>query len=147
MEVILLHILAMIAFVACQAEETFLEDRIGLVPKGKTETDELMAVTNRRQAILIPAIGARPSVVVRKIFPGLSGRAVVLAHRTPRAITDVGTPALPMRFACPGFFETFFFGVHSFSPCFDGFITINLWSNARSSLGCLRIFSNHSRAG
>ena len=58
MEVILLHIFTVISFVACQAEETFLEDRIGLVPECKTKTDELMAVTDSGKAILIPAIGA-----------------------------------------------------------------------------------------
>src|SRR5438094_735716 len=71
-EVIFLHILAVIAFVAGQAEEAFLEDGIGLVPKCKTKTHELMAVTNRRQAVLVQAIGARTSVIVRKIFPRLS---------------------------------------------------------------------------
>src|SRR6266567_5814605 len=58
MEVILLHIFAVISFVARQAEETFLEDGIGLVPKCKTKTDELMAVTDPGKAILVPAIGA-----------------------------------------------------------------------------------------
>src|ERR1700741_1955455 len=58
MEVILLHIFAVISFVACQPEETFLEDRIDLVPECKTKTDELMAVTDSGKAVLVPAIGA-----------------------------------------------------------------------------------------
>src|SRR5713226_2953083 len=146
-EVILLHVLAVIAFITSKAEETFFEDGISVVPKCEPEADELVTVANRGEAILVPAIGARAGVIVRKIFPCFSGGAVVLAHRSPRAIADVGAPALPMYFAGAGFFETFFFGVHSCSPRFDCFRAINLWSNAPSSLVCLRIFSSHSRAG
>src|SRR5713101_8424058 len=111
-EVIFLHILAVIAFVAGKAEETLLENGIGLVPKCKTKTHELMAVADRRQAVFVPAIGARPSVIVRKIFPRLSGGAVVLAHCAPGAIADIGAPALPMGFAGSCFFQTFLFCVH-----------------------------------
>src|SRR5207247_2004388 len=73
-EVIFLHVFAVIAFVAGKAEETFLENGIGLVPKCKTKTHELMAVADRSQAVLVPAIGARTGVIVRKIFPRFSGR-------------------------------------------------------------------------
>src|SRR6266478_724352 len=58
MEVVLLHIFAMISFVACQAEETLLEDGIVFVPKCEAETDELMSVTDRGEAVLVPAISA-----------------------------------------------------------------------------------------
>src|SRR6266478_277198 len=146
-EVILLYIFAMVSFVARQTEQPLLENGIGLVPKSETETNELVAVTDRGKTIFVPAIGARTSVIVRKIFPCLSGRAVVLANRSPRAIADVGAPALPMCFVCTCFIESFFFGIHSCSPRFDCFRAINFWSRAPSSLVCLRIFSSHSRAG
>src|SRR6266403_1470881 len=92
-EVVFLHIFAVIAFVAGQPEETLLEDGISFVPQGQTETYELVAVTYRGEAVLVPAISARAGVIVRKIFPRLSGRAIVLAHRSPGAIADVGAPA------------------------------------------------------
>src|SRR6266702_1983344 len=98
-EVILLYIFAMVSFVAGKAEETFFEDGISFVPKCEPEADELVTVANRGEAILVPTIGARAGMIVRKIFPRFSGGAVVLAHRSPRAIADVGAPALPMRFA------------------------------------------------
>jgi len=82
-EVIFLHILAMIAFVAGQPEETLFEDGIRPVPEREAEADELVAVADRGEAVLVPAISARAGVIVRKIFPRLSSRAVVLAPPFP----------------------------------------------------------------
>ena len=146
-EVILLYVLAVIAFVTGKAEETFFEDGICFVPKCEPEADELVTVANRGEAVLVPAICTGAGVIMRKIFPRFTGRTIVLAHCSPGAIADVGTPSLPMRFARTCFFESLFFGIHSCSPRFDCFRAINFWSRAPSSLVCLRIFSSHSRAG
>ena len=43
-KIIFLHILAVIALAAGEAEEAFFEDRIAAVPEGQGETDELMLV-------------------------------------------------------------------------------------------------------
>jgi hypothetical protein len=45
-EVLLLHVLAMIALVAVQAEEAFFEDRIAAVPHSDRKANVLMAVAD-----------------------------------------------------------------------------------------------------
>src|SRR5207245_11692260 len=95
-EVVLLDVLAMIAFAAGEAEEAFFENWIAMVPHGDRETDALVAIADPRESILVPAVRARAGMVVREIVPGGSARAVVLAHAAPGAFTDVRAPTLPM---------------------------------------------------
>src|SRR5262249_25134123 len=112
MKVILLHVLAVVALVPCQAEEPFLEDGIRFVPESEAETDVLMAVANGGEPILVPAVGAGGGLGVWKIFPGFTGGAVVLANRSPGAVAHVRSPAFPVGLASSRFFETFFFCIH-----------------------------------
>src|SRR5262249_34263706 len=46
-----------------------------------------------------PAIGAAPRVIVREVIPAGPVCGVVLAHRAPLALGEVGTPALPVPLA------------------------------------------------
>ena len=57
-EVLLLHILAVIALVAGKADRAALS-RMGslTVPKGQTKTNHLMAVANAAETIFAPSIG------------------------------------------------------------------------------------------
>src|SRR6516225_2478714 len=57
-EVILLHVFAVIALVAGEPEGAFFEDRIALVPQGETKAKELPVVAQSGEAVLAPAIGA-----------------------------------------------------------------------------------------
>ena len=57
-EVIFLHVLAVIALVAGQAEDAFFQDRVALVPQSQGEADHLLAVADAGQPIFIPAVGA-----------------------------------------------------------------------------------------
>src|SRR4051794_35319740 len=57
-----------------------------------------MPVTDSRDPILVPPVGSGSRVIVRKILPGVAMRAVVLADRSPGALAQVRTPALPV---CP----------------------------------------------
>ena len=102
-EVVFLHVLAVIALVAGQAEDPFFQDGIALVPQRQGETDHLVAVADAGQSIFVPAVGAGTGVVVREIFPGVSVRAVVFAHGAPGALAEVGPPALPVLPARSGF--------------------------------------------
>ena len=45
-EVILLYILAMIAFMGREAESAFLQDRVVAVPERRSEGQQLISVTN-----------------------------------------------------------------------------------------------------
>src|SRR5260370_25250136 len=92
----LLHVLAVIALLSAQPEQPFFQDGIAKVPERDGEAEELVPIADARDAVLVPAIGARAGVVVRKIFPGGALGAVVLAHGAPAALGQVRTPALPV---------------------------------------------------
>ncbi len=94
-EVALLHVLPVVALRGHEAEEAFLEDGIALVPEGEGEYQDLVAVTEAGQAVLAPAEGPAPGVVVRERIPGRAVRAVVLADGPPRPLRHVGPPAAP----------------------------------------------------
>ena len=64
-------------------------------PQGHSKTQALMIVGDARDAFLAPAIGARARVIVRRIVPGRAVRGVVLAHRPPQAVGEIGTPSTP----------------------------------------------------
>ena len=70
-EVILFDIFAMIALVAGQPKQAFLEDRIPAIPEGEGEADELMPIADASDTILAPAIGLGTGLIVGKIVPGV----------------------------------------------------------------------------
>ncbi len=115
-EVILLHVLAMIAFMARQPKQAFLQNMIAPIPKRQREANPLMAVANPPDAVLPPAIRARPCHVVRKIFPRGSARTVILANRSPLPLGEIRPPALPMLGSLVGFLQALFFGCHEVLP-------------------------------
>ena len=57
-EVVLLHVLAMIAFVCVEAEHALFENGIARVPKGQREAQILMAIADAGDAVLIPPVSA-----------------------------------------------------------------------------------------
>src|SRR5215469_6182756 len=58
-----------------------------------------MAVRNSGHPILIPAVNSRAGMLVRKVFPSVAMRTVVLPHRTPGPFAQIWSPALPVLFA------------------------------------------------
>src|SRR5690348_6912480 len=90
-EPVLFRVLAVVALVAGQAEDALLEDRVLAIPERQCEAKRLSVVTDAGEAILVPSIRARASVVVRKKLPGGAVVAVVLAHGPPAAFAQVGT--------------------------------------------------------
>src|SRR5580698_1883713 len=94
-EVVLLHILAVVALAGSEAEGALFQDGILPVPESKTEHQELIPVANRSQPVFTPAVSLAASHVVRKEIPRRSIRAVVLANSAPGAFTDIGAPPAP----------------------------------------------------
>src|SRR6185369_5557013 len=89
----LLHVLAVVALLAGEAEEPLLEERIAAVPQREGEAQVLAVVAQPADPVLAPAVGARPRVVERERGPRLAVGGVVLAHRAPGAEREVGTPS------------------------------------------------------
>ena len=104
-EVVLLHILAVIALAVGQAEQALLEDRVLAVPQRQGKAQTLPVVAQPGDAVLAPVIGARPCLIVGEVVPGVAVRAVVLADRAPLALAEIGAPLLPGDSAVPRGFK------------------------------------------
>src|SRR6516164_1437285 len=115
-EVIFLDILAMVALVTGQAEGALLEDRIDAVPQRERQAEALLAVADAAHAVLAPAIGARAGLVVVEILPGSPAGAVILAHRSPGALGEIGAPQAPVLPALMLRLEAAPFRIHPRSP-------------------------------
>ena len=115
-EVVLLHVLAVIALAVGEAEQALLEDRVLAVPERERQADPLLVVRDSRDAVLAPAVGARACVVVGKVVPGVAVVAVVLTDGAPLALAQVGAPLLPGSLPAPRLFEALAFGGHPSPP-------------------------------
>src|SRR6516225_8933361 len=91
-EIVFLDVLAVVAFVAGQAEGTLFEDRVAAVPQRERETQALLLVAQSAEPVLVPAIGARARLVVAKMLPGFTMEAVILAHGAPGAFGQIRAP-------------------------------------------------------
>ena len=94
-EIVLFHVLAVVALVGGQAEEAFLEDGIAFVPENGGEAKKLIAIANAGDTVLAPAIGFAAGEFVRQIAPGVAVGAVIFADGGPGALADVRPPATP----------------------------------------------------
>src|SRR6266545_1215281 len=108
-EVVLFDVFTVIAFAAGQTEYALFQNRIATIPQRQRETHHLLTIADSGQTVFVPAVGARPRVIVWKIVPGSATGAVVFAHRAPGAFAHVGPPALPMRFTIARFLKPSFF--------------------------------------
>lgn len=91
-EVILLHVLPMVALLAGKAKGTLLENRIATVPQPQGKTESLLLVANTTHTILVPAVGSGTSLVMIKIFPRCALPTIVLPYGPPTALSQIGTP-------------------------------------------------------
>src|SRR5712692_11952362 len=104
-EVVLFHILAVIALISGQAEEAFFQDRITPVPERKAEAHHLVAIADSANAVFAPTVGARAGVVMREKFPSGAVGTVIFTDCAPLAFRKIGPPALPVFLADARFFE------------------------------------------
>jgi hypothetical protein len=117
---VVLHILTMIPLRVGQPEGPFFEDRILAVPEGSGEAESAIDIAENEQAVFAPAIDAGASMIVRKIVPGIAIRRVVLPHRSPLALAEIGSPKLPSftpLIACEDTLGFSFGGHFGFSAC------------------------------
>jgi hypothetical protein len=119
-EIVFFDVLAVVALAVGQAEEAFLENGVLTVPQGQGEAEPLLVIGQAGDAVLAPAVGPGAGLIVGEVVPGVAALAVILPHRTPLALAQIGAPLLPGRFAVPGLFQTygfFIFGCHGSLRC------------------------------
>jgi hypothetical protein len=85
-EVILLHVLAVVPLEWVDAEKPFLEVRVRFVPEGRREAEQLKPVADAGDAILAPAIGLGPRQPIWEISPGVAIRRIIFPDGTPRTV-------------------------------------------------------------
>src|SRR5262245_23353240 len=105
-EVILLDILAMVAFIIGQAKQTFLEDRVLAVPQGQGQAKLLLIIRNTGQAIFPPAVGAGASLVVTEVFPGVAGITIIFTNGSPLPLAEVRSPLSPGGILLASFYQS-----------------------------------------
>jgi hypothetical protein len=110
-EVVLLDVFAVIAFVVGEPEEALLQDGVLAVPERERKAEDLAVVRDARKSVLPPPIRARPRLVVGEVAPCVAGVAVVLPDGALLALAQVRTPLLPRRSVLAGLSESCFFGV------------------------------------
>src|SRR5713101_2603159 len=143
-EVVLLDVLAMVALGTGEAEVALLEDRVAAVPERQREAEALMVVRDAQDAVLAPAIGARARVVVRKIVPGRAVGGVVLSHRPPLAVGEIGRPSQPLRRSHGRFLEPLL--LHARVGRLRGLLSFHAVSaQARSTSATLQAWAGHPR--
>src|SRR5262249_47962690 len=115
-EVVLLHVLAVVALAVGQPEQPFFQDRVAAVPQRQREAEPLPIVGDARQAIFAPSIGPGPSLVVSEIIPGVAPFAIVLPAGPPLPLAEVRPPPFPRTSMLPGLFESDMFFRHTVPP-------------------------------
>ena len=88
----LLHVLAVVALLVGEAEQTLLQDAVAPVPQGQTDAELAALVTDAGQAVLAPPIGARAGLLVGERAPRVAVAAVILAHGGPIAARSNTAP-------------------------------------------------------
>ena len=109
-EPVLLDVLAVVALGVGEAEHPLLQDRVGAVPQRERKAEALALVAYPCDPVLAPAVGARPSLVVREVAPRVAVLAVVLADGAPLALAQVRAPGLPGDRAGPRLLEAAMLG-------------------------------------
>ena len=94
-EVVFLHIFAVIALRVGQAEETLLENRIPVIPQAEREAEIDAVITESGNTIFAPAIHPRTSLLVAERVPGISIGTLIFSDRAPLALAEIRTPLPP----------------------------------------------------
>ena len=104
-EVILLDILAVVAFAVGQPKQALFKNRVLFVPQGQGKAQPLVVIGDSGQTVLAPAIGARTGLVVSEVGPSIAFFTVIFAHGPPLPFAEIRSPFLPWTFIFPVFYE------------------------------------------
>src|SRR5579884_4025370 len=138
--IIFFDILAVIALLSVEAEESLFQNGIVSVPEGRSEADILVAVTEAGDAVFPPAVGSGARMVVRKVIPGCAIGAIVLTHRSPLPLAHIRPPAFPVDDPPPILFQSIMFSSHM-----SALLTTLLNDSANHNIFVHRDFYRHER--
>lgn len=94
-----LETFTMITLRIAQAKQSFLQERILLIPEGKGDMLVAMSITYTSDTILAPSERSRPCLVVREVAPSVAVVRVVFPYSGPLSLSSIAAPFLPI--LCP----------------------------------------------
>src|SRR5215472_9946464 len=94
-EIVFLHVLAVIPLAVAQSEQAFLQDRVVTVPQRQREAQQLTIIRNAGEPVLTPAVRTILRRIMGEVVPGIAVGAVIFAHGAPLTLTQVRPPLLP----------------------------------------------------
>ncbi len=97
-EVVFLHVLAVVTLAVGEAEEALLEDGVLTVPQRQRKAEVLPVVGNACEPVLSPAVRPRPRLVVAEVVPCIARVAVIFTHGAPLPLGEIRSPLLPRCF-------------------------------------------------
>src|SRR5262249_48851688 len=112
-EVVFLYVLAVVRLTVRQPEQPLLQNWVFAVPQGERETQQLPIVRDPRQPVLAPSVGPRAGLLMTEVVPRVAGLAVVLSHRSPLPLAQVGPPLLPRCRAGSSLLQSLLLSTHS----------------------------------
>jgi hypothetical protein len=96
-EVVLLDVFAVVSLGRREAEGALFEVWVPLMSECECQDQDLIAVAEPGEIVLTPSIRRVTRQILRREFPGVAFRAVVLADRAPGALRHVRSPTSPSR--------------------------------------------------
>lgn len=108
-EVCLLDTLTMISLGIAQTKQSFLQELILLVPEGKGNVLQAMAVRNTGNTVLAPSVCSGSCLVMREVTPSVSVVRVVFADCRPLSFRNIWPPFFPVFCPLAVFFQTLLF--------------------------------------
>src|SRR5262249_48178435 len=118
-EVVFLYVLAVVRLTVRQPEQPLLQNWVFAVPQGERETQQLPIVRDPRQPVLAPSVGPRAGLLMTEVVPRVAGLAVVLSHRSPLPLAQVGPPLLPRCRAGSSLLQSLLLSTHSLAQRFS----------------------------
>ena len=115
-EVVLLDVLAVVAFAVRQAEQALLDDGVLAVPECQRETEHAARVADAAEAVLAPAVSPVARLVMAEVVPCVAVGAVVLANGAPLPVAEVRPPFLPWVVICLSLCQPLSFCAHVVAP-------------------------------
>src|SRR5215469_1469241 len=105
-EVVLFHVLAVVALAVGKSKEPLFEYRVIAIPQGKAKAEGLLIVANAGQPVLPPVIGSGPRLVVSEIVPSIPILTVIFTYCSPLSLTQIRAPFSPRDLGCARFLKS-----------------------------------------
>src|SRR5436305_10030064 len=117
--VVFFDVFAVVALFSRQTKEALFEDGVPAIPQCQGETNLLVAVADSCQPVFSPAIHLGASLIMRQVVPGSAIGTVVFAHSSPRPLTQIRPPPLPINSTLLRLLKPLVFRCHNYSSFFS----------------------------